>query len=109
MIVLDVHWSLITKVSLRMGLQTLMKPKLPSSKNGTRFFEASVCVKGGACSVCGSVVSEDNFIVMVPGRLPDEYIFCEAAIEGNEVRVNQVGNYGDLTQPCGVKVYGQGL
>ena len=92
-----------------MGSQELMKPKLPSSKNGTRFFEASVCIKGGECSFCGSVVSEDFFIVMIPGRLPVEDIFCEAAIEGNEVRVTQFGNYGELTQPCGVEVYGQGL
>ena len=72
-------------------------------------FEASVRLEGEDCSVCGTVVSEEFFLALIPGRIPVEEIFCETAIEGNEVRVTQVGNYGELTQPCGVKVYGQGL
>ena len=108
LVVLDVHWSLITSISFRMGDQELMQPKLPTFQTGPRTFEASVCVKGGECEFCGSVISEELFLVGVPGWEPRENIFCEVGIEGNEVRLTQVGNYGELTQPCNAEVYGQG-
>ena len=78
-----------------------------SNRTGSRLIEVFVCVKGGSCSLCGSMVFEDIGFMYMLGDIATEDINCTQELQGNQVKLIQLNNLPNFTQPCSVHLYGK--